>query len=142
MAKTELSWVEGRLFIGTDSHGTSLLIGRGDNPEHPWNGAKPSDLLLLAVASCSAYDVVEILLKQREPMIGLRVVTTAENLVDPPYSFTWIHNHYIVEGPVKPDRLDRAIRLSEEKYCCVINSLRPGVSFSADFEITEPRVAT
>src|SRR5512139_1079629 len=137
MGAITLRWVEDKMMVASDTNGHSIVIGRSPDPKHQWIGAKPSDLLLLAVASCSSYDVVEILTKQREPLRGLRVETTADNLVDPPYTFTWIHNHYIVDGPVNPDRLDRAIRLSEEKYCCVINSLRPGVSFSADFEIRD-----
>jgi putative redox protein len=89
----------------------------------------------MAVASCATYDVVEILVKQREPLEDLRVLCTGEQLPDPPYTFTSIHLHYIAYGAIRSQNLERAICLSEDKYCSVISSLRPGVPITHDFEI-------
>jgi hypothetical protein len=54
---------------------------------------------------------------------------------DPPYTFTCIHLHYQVTGAVNPEKLERAVRLSEDKYCSVISTLRPGVPITNDFQI-------
>jgi putative redox protein len=135
MGTVTLRWVEEHLFTGSDSHGHSVVIGR--NPQNPdeWAGMKPSDLLLVAVAGCATWDVIEILQKQRVPLRELRVECTGEQGDTPPYTFTSIHNHYIASGAVDPERLEKAIRLSEDKYCSVIATLRPGVPVTSDFEI-------
>jgi putative redox protein len=135
LSKITVNWLHEKIFVGTDSNRHSIVIGRSADPEQTWIGMKPSDLLLLAVASCAVYDIVEILQKQREPLLGLRVECSGDQLSDPPYSFTSIHNHYIVRGQVNPSKLEKAIRLSEDKYCSVISSLRPHVLVTSDFEI-------
>lgn len=137
MAKISLRWVEEKVFVGTDSNGHSIVIGRTSAENHPWDGLKPSDLLLLAVASCAAYDVVEILTKQREPLYDFRVETSGDQLAEPPYSFTSIRNHCKISGPVDPKKVEKAIQLAEDKYCSVISSLRPKVDFHSDFEILQ-----
>jgi len=135
MATVTIRWVEGTLMVGTDSNGHSIVIGR--NPDDPKTniGVKASDLLLLSAAACSAYDVAEILAKQREPLQDLKVECNGEQLSEPPYRFTKIHLHYRVVGDVAQDKVERAIRLSEEKYCSVLNTLRAGVELSSDYEI-------
>lgn len=135
MATVTIRWVEGTLMVGTDSNGHSIVIGR--NPDDPKTniGVKASDLLLLSAAACSAYDVAEILAKQREPLQDLKLVCSGEQLSEPPYRFTKIHLHYRVVGDVAQDKVERAIRLSEEKYCSVLNTLRAGVELSSDYEI-------
>ena len=58
--------VESKLMIGVDSYGHPLVIGNLSEREPPWAGLKPSDLLMLAAASCSGYDVDMILSKQNQ----------------------------------------------------------------------------
>ena len=135
MANVTLRWIEEKLMMASDSNGHSIVIGRSPQPEFEWEGVKPSDLLLMSVASCSAYDVVEILAKQREPLEALKVICEGDQESNPPYIFTNIQIKYFVKGQVNPKKLEKAIRLSEEKYCCVIASLRPGVPISSDYEI-------
>ena len=135
MDKITLRWIEKHMMVATDSHGHSVVVGRSPDPQYEWVGVKPSELLLMSVASCSAYDVVEILTKQREPLQDLKVTCGGEQLKEPPYSFTSIHIHYILTGAVNPEKVQKAILLSEDKYCSVISTLRPGVPISSDFEI-------
>ena len=125
------------LMTGADSNGRPLVIGWQRDKEPEWTGLKPSDLLLLAAASCASYDVVTILTKQREPLEGLEVTCTGEQESEPPYQFTSIHLHYAVQGSVKPKKVERAIALSEEKYCSVTNTLKATVKITTDFEIVE-----
>jgi putative redox protein len=135
MGKITLRWLEEKVFVGTDSNGHSIVIGRTSDDQHPWDGIKPSDLLLLAVASCAVYDVVEILTKQREPVRDLRVQCSGDQMAEAPYTFTHIHNHYQVFGKVNEQKLKKAIQLSEDKYCSVISTLRPQVEVNSDFEV-------
>ena len=135
MGKITLRWIEGVMMAGSDSNGHSVVIGRSPDSEHVWAGIKPSDLLLLAVASCSSHDVVEILTKQREPLEDLKVTCEGDQMPDPPYTFTRIHVHYLIKGRVNPEKLDRAIHLAEDKYCSVISTLRPGGPITSDYDI-------
>jgi putative redox protein len=135
MGTITLRWVEQHLMLVSDSNGHSIAVGKSPDPQHSWAGVKPSDLLLMAVASCSAYDVVEILTKQRAPLRDLKVTCSGDQMSDPPYKFTKIHMHYMVQGDVDTEKLEKAIRLSEEKYCSVIATLKPGVPISSDYEI-------
>ncbi len=137
MSTVFVQWIDSQLMVGVDSYGHPLVLGSWPERDPEWAGLKPSDLLLLAAASCSAYDVAMILTKQREPLAGLEVRCTGEQQSDPPFAFTHIHLHYTVKGAVNPDRLERAIRLSEEKYCSVVNTLRPGVEITSDYEIVQ-----
>jgi len=123
--------------VVSDSNGHSIVVGRSPYPQFAWIGVKPSDLLLMAAASCAAYDVVEILTKQREPLEDLKIQCSGDQMPDPPYTFTRIHLFYSVRGNINPDKLEKAIRLSEDKYCSVISSLRPGVPIASDYEIKE-----
>ena len=91
----------------------------------------------MPVASCSAYDVVEIMEKQRESLDDLKVICEGDQTSEPPYTFTKIHLHYVAKGAVDPKKLEKAIRLSNDKYCSVICTLRPGVPISSDFEIIQ-----
>ena len=135
MGTITLRWIEGHLMVASDSNGHSVVIGRSPEPPHAWIGMKPAELLLVAVASCSTWDITEILAKQREPLQDLKVFCTGEQLADAPFSFLSIHLHYVAYGPVDSEKLAKAIRLSEEKYCSVLCTLRPGVQITSDFEV-------
>jgi putative redox protein len=137
MGTVTLKWVDSLLMVGADSNGRSVTIGWQRDKEPEWTGLKPSDLLLLAAASCSTYDIVTILTKQREPLQGLEVTCSGEQQPDPPYQFTSIHLHYAFKGPVDPQKVERAIQLSEDKYCSVTNTLRSAVTITHDFEVQQ-----
>lgn len=135
MGTVTVRWIESHLMVGIDSNGNSIVIGRSPENEQEFVGVKPSDLLLLGAASCSMYDVVDILKKQREPLQDIKIFCTGDQQVDPPYAFTSIHLHYVVYGEVNSEKLEKAIQLSEVKYCSVICTLRSGVTITSDYEI-------
>jgi putative redox protein len=135
MSKVAVKWLGSQLMLGLDSFGHPVVTGSWPERSPEWAGLKPSDLLLLSAAACSAYDVVMILGKQREPLEGLEVTCAGDQNADPPYAFTHLHLHYIAYGAVSEDKLARAISLSEDKYCSVTNTLKPSVAISSDFEV-------
>lgn len=135
MASVVVRWLKPHLMVGTDSNGNSIVISKLIDDQKAAFGMKPSDLLLLAAASCSGYDIADILIKQREPIKNLQVNCDGIQLDKPPYNFTKIHLHYIISGAVEEKKLEKAIKLSEEKYCSVINTIRPGVQITNDYEI-------
>lgn len=132
----EINWVRGEMFAGRDGYGNSIVIGSTPGDEIQFKGVKPSDLLLLSLIACSAYDVVKIIEKQRHRLHSLRVTATSAQQSRPPYAFEKIHVHYrVVAHGLKVEQLRRAIELSETKYCSVYNTLKHGVELSSDFEL-------
>jgi putative redox protein len=120
---------------GTNGH--SVVVGRSPLPEFTYEGVKPSDLLLMAVVSCSAYDVVNILQKQRENLTSMKVICKGQQKEEPPYNFTAIYIRYILGGDLSPTKVGKAIRLSEEKYCSVMNSLRRNIQITSEYELLD-----
>ena len=82
-------------------------------------GNSPTDLVLIALCGCTAYDVVSILQKKREPLTGLEVSAEAEKATDSPRVYTAIKLVYRIAGNVTRKAAEDAVRLSEQKYCSV-----------------------
>ena len=125
------------LMTGIDSRGTSTVIGITEDNDPPWRGLKAKDMLLLSAASCSAYDIVSILNKQKENLVSLEVICSGQQESEPPRKFTHIHLKYVLRGQLNPENVEKAIRLSEDKYCPVINTLKGSVEITSDYEIVE-----
>ncbi|AIU68960.1 OsmC/Ohr family stress-inducible protein [Thermococcus eurythermalis] len=108
--KGRVKWVEGMQFIGSiEDGGCSIVLGEG--------GISPMKLLLLSVAGCTAYDVMMILKKMREPIEGLEVEISGERREEHPRVYTKVNIHYRIYGDVKEEKARRAIELSQDKYC-------------------------
>ena len=97
----------------------------------------PMETLLASLAACSSFDVLTILKKKRQKVTGYSVEATAERREDSyPKVFTKIHLKYIVKGEsVAREAVERAIELSEEKYCSVGAMLKNSVPITSSFEI-------
>lgn len=89
-------------------------------------GPSPMDLLLASLAGCTAFDVVSILEKSRQPLTGLSVRADGVRAEDHPRRYTRITLTYTVHGDVDERALRRAVELSEEKYCSVSATLKQG----------------
>ena len=121
MANATVRWIEGKRFIGTDSTSHSVVLSTPDEGI----GMKPSDLLLVALSSCTAVDVVDILKKKRIELAKLEIQTSAEQEVEPPWTFRKIHLKYILRGKGLTARdAEQTIQLSQEKYCSVAATIR------------------
>jgi len=142
MGQIAVKWTgdDSRLFVGRDSGGRVVTVGYWQKPDEAgwteWRAAKASDLLVIALCACSGYDVVDILLKQRAVLTGLTIIADAEQAPDPPWAFVRIHLHYVLSGAnLDPQKVERAIKLSEEKYCSVAATIRGVTQITHDFEI-------
>ena len=132
MADVRLVWTGDRIqFVGTTGYGEPILVG-GD-VEGP--GAKPSDLLPLSLAACTAYDVVEILRKQRQDLVGLEVVATSVQDPDPPWTFRSIHLRFRLTGPVDASKAAKAVEIAETRYCAVAATIRSVVRLTHEVAI-------
>jgi putative redox protein len=136
MGKASVAWVQKLQFVGTDSTRHSVVVSAAD--EENGVGMKPSELLLISLASCTAYDVVNILQKKRKELRLFRIDIEAEQEAESPWAFTRIHLHYVVAGEnISARDVSKAIELSHEKYCSVSATLRKAVELTHDYEIIE-----
>jgi putative redox protein len=132
LANATIRWVTGKQFVGTDSTHHSVVL----SPADVGVGMKPSELLLVALGSCTAVDVVEILAKKRTTLISLEIQVTGEQDVDPPWTFRKFHIQYLLKGKGLTEKaVAQAIQLSEEKYCSVAATIRATAPISTGFEI-------
>ena len=116
--KARVKWVEGVSFVGESQSGHAVVIDGA--PEHGGRnrGMRPMETVLLGAASCTAFDVVLILKKARQPIADCVVDAEAERATTEPKVFTKIHLHYAVAGRgLDPKQVERAVKLSKEKYC-------------------------
>lgn len=131
-----VKWTGERQFIGTDSGNHSVVLSshREENP----TGMKPSDLLLVALASCSAYDVVDILEKKKAGLDHLEVVVRKVQDEDPPWTFRQIHLDYYIKGSDLTEKgVDQAITLSLEKYCSVAATVSGKAEITHHYHLVE-----
>jgi putative redox protein len=132
MGEVRLRWTGERLqFIGETGYGEPVSVG-GDAAGP---GAKPSDLLPLSLAACTAYDVVEILRKQRQDLRGLEAIVTSVQDLDPPWTFRAIDVEFVMTGQVDRHKAERAVELAEGKSCSVAATLRPVVALTHSVRI-------
>ena len=136
MAQVSVKWLEKKRFVGVDSTNHSVVISSAG--EDGGIGVKPSELLLLALGSCTAYDVVNILQKKRQRLTDMEVIVTAEQCPEPPWTFIGFHVHYALEGHGLDEHAVRqAIELSDEKYCSVSATLKLSAPVTHDYSIVE-----
>ncbi|MBN1179149.1 MAG: OsmC family protein [Anaerolineae bacterium] len=129
MGTIRVKWLEKLQFVGIDSTKHSVVMSSPN--EENGTGMKPSELMLVALGGCSAYDVVNILSKKRQVLTDLDVSVSAEQEPDPPWTFRKIHMKYRLRGKGLSEKVVRdAVELSKTKYCSV------GVTLSAAAEIT------
>lgn len=134
MSSASVKWIGGKQFVGVDSTKHSVVLSTPDEGV----GMKPSELMLVALASCTAVDVVEILNKKRLGLEALEISVEAEQEKDPPWTFRKIHLIYRLKGEKLTEKdVAQAIELSEEKYCSVAATLRGVAEITTSFEILD-----
>lgn len=131
---TRMVWRNGMTFDGTTTTGHHIVIDALP-PTGSDNGPKPIELLLTALAGCTAMDVLSILQKKREPVEGLQVLVNGERCHEHPRIYTDIEIVYYVRGNVNPASVARAIELSETKYCGVSAMLGHSAKIQTRFEV-------
>jgi putative redox protein len=137
--KARIEWIEGRVFLGTSNSGHGIVIAAPTAPGAVTIAPSPMEYVLLGTGGCTATDVVMILEKGRQDVRGCEVTLESERAPEEPKVFTKIHFHFKLTGKgLKPDAVERAIKLSAEKYCSASIMLeKSGTVITHDFEIVE-----
>jgi putative redox protein len=136
--EARVKWVENAEFVGETGSGHAMVI---DGPAEIGGrnlGPRPMELMLLAVGSCSAVDIVHILKKARQPVSGCEVKVSGERAETDPKVFTRIHLQFIVSGAgLSENQVKRAVELSAEKYCSASIMLQKACPVSHGYELRQ-----
>ena len=116
--KARVQWLDGRAFVGVPGSGHAVVMDGAPEAGGRNIGVRPMEMLLLGLGGCTAFDVVMILEKGREKVTGCEVELEADRAGEDPKVFTRIKMLYRLRGKnLKPAAIERAIKLSAEKYC-------------------------
>jgi len=141
--KARITWVQDRMFVAESGSGHALVTGRADGPDGRSLCPSPMELVLMGMGGCTAFDVVQILEKGREPIEDCVAELAAERAPTDPKVFTRVHVHFVVKGRgLDPAKVDRAIKLSADKYCSASIMIGKTAVITHDVEIvdsTKPR---
>ncbi len=134
--KARVKWLDNMSFVGESGSGHAIVM---DGPPELGGrnlGVRPMEMLLLGLGGCSSFDVVLILQKSKQQVTDCEVLIEAERAEQDPKVFTRMHLHFIVKGhQLSADKVERAIRLSAEKYCSASIMLGKTAEITHDFEI-------
>jgi len=129
------AWKNETTFVGQNTTGGIVQMGPLDGKP----GIGPMQLLLVAAAGCTGMDIVSILQKKRVNLTDMQVRVRGKRADDYPMIWTDIHLTYLVWGKdIKPKDVEKAIRLSETKYCSVGIMLGKSSKISSEFHILNP----
>ena len=127
--KTTLAWQRDLVFTGSTPQGYEIEF----DAQAQW-GCKPTEALLLSLAGCMGIDVVSILAKMRITLASFRIEIEGERNPTPPQYYKTVEMVLYISGTnLEPEKVERAIALSRNKYCSVYNSLRPDLQLNVRF---------
>jgi len=136
--KARVKWIEGTAMLGEADSGHGVIM---DGPPEFGGrnlGVRPMEMLLIGMGGCTEFDVLHILRKARQDVTRCELELTAERAEVEPKVFTRIHAHFILAGKdLAEKQVERAIRLSAEKFCSASIMLGATAQITHDFEIRD-----
>ena len=133
-----VKWIDGMLMVGKSDSGHTIVM---DGPPEIGGenlGVRPMEMLLLGMAGCTMIDVVSTLKKMREDVVECQTQVSADRAEEYPKVFTNIHVHFILRGnQLNSSNVDKAIKLSAEKYCSASIMIGKTAIITHDYEIIE-----
>jgi putative redox protein len=136
--KARIKWVEDRTFVGESGSGNTVVVGNSKGPDGRALSVSPMEMVLIGLGACTAFDVVHILEKSREPIEDCVAELDAERAEQDPMVFTRVHMHFVVTGRgLSGNKVERAIQLSAEKYCSASAMIGKTAEITNDFEVID-----
>jgi putative redox protein len=136
--KARVKWLDHMSFVGESESGHTVVMDGSPDVGGRNLAARPMEMVLLGMGGCTAFDVVMILQRARQPITDCIIELSAERSDEVPRVFTKIHAHYIVKGKgLSEKQVEKAVSLSAEKYCSVSIMLGKTAQITHDFEILE-----
>lgn len=116
--KARVQWLDGRAFVGESGSGHAVVMDGSPEAGGRNIGVRPMEMLLMGLGGCTAFDIVMILERMREKVTALDIELEAERATEDPKVFTHVKLIYKLRGRgLKPANVERAVKLSAEKYC-------------------------
>ncbi|MBC7136944.1 MAG: OsmC family protein [Oceanibaculum nanhaiense] len=136
--KTRVKWIDGMAFMGESGTGHAVVMDGAPENGGRNLGPRPMEMLLLGLGGCTAFDVVMILQKGRQPIEDCQVEIEAERAEDHPKVFTKVHMRYLVKGRgLSADAVHRAVELSVDKYCSATHVINKTAAMTHEVVIEE-----
>lgn len=137
--KATIKWVDGAMFVAEAGSGHAIVVDGPPDIGGRNMGARPMELMLMGVGACSSVDVVNILKRGRQQVVGCEARLEATRVDAVPALFETIHLHFVVTGrELDAAKVKRAVELSAEKYCSASIMLgKAGVKITHDYEVVD-----
>jgi putative redox protein len=136
--KARIKLADGVTFVAESGSGHAVVVDAAPDVGGRNLGARPMELVLMGAGACTAVDVMLILRKARQPVTDCVVELEADRAEEEPKVFTKIRLRYIVTGKgLAPAQVERAIKLSKEKYCSATIMLAKTAEVTFDYEVRE-----
>lgn len=134
----KFSWQGGMKFEAIPPSGHRVIMDSAAAHGGEDEGPRPMELVLVALGGCTGMDVISILNKMKHPIEGLEIEVSAERAPEHPKVYTKVHIVYKFRGKnLEIEKIEKAVRLSQEKYCSVSEMLRKTAQLTYSIEITE-----
>lgn len=134
----KVDWIDGLRFVASDDKGHSIVVDAPKECGGEVSGFGPMQLLLAAFGGCTGIDITETMRKQRQKLEDLEIIVSGRRVSEPPRVYDRVHVEYRVKGRnLKDKAVQRAIELSQEKYCSVAATLKTKADVSYDYEIQQ-----
>jgi len=134
----KVKWIDGMRFVANDDKGHSIIMDVSKEHGGEGSGFGPMQLLLAAFGGCTGIDVVEIMRKQRQGLEDLEMIVSGERVSEPPRVYDKVRVEYRLKGKdLKEKAVQRAIQLSQEKYCSVGATLKTKAEVSYNYDIQQ-----
>ncbi|MFN4142304.1 OsmC family protein [Aestuariivirga sp.] len=139
--KARVQWLDGRAFVGESGSGHAVVMDGSPESGGRNIGIRPMEMMLLGLGGCTAFDIVMILERMREKVTGLDIALEGDRAAQDPKVFTHVKLIYKVTGfNLKPANVERAVKLSAEKYCSASAMFGHTAKLEHSFEIIEAGV--
>jgi putative redox protein len=115
--KASVKWLDNRVFVGQSGSGHAVVMDGPPDAGGQNLGPRPMEMLLLGMGGCASFDVVSMLERMQQPIMGCTAELSAERAEVEPKVFTRINIHFRITGAVDEAKAARAVKLSAEKYC-------------------------
>ncbi len=134
--KVSIKWIDGVSFVGESETGHAVVLDGALENGGRNIGMRPMEMLLIGMGACTSFDVVTILKKARQPIVDCIAEIDAIRADEIPKVFTKIHVHFVITGTgLNALQVERAVKLSAEKYCSASIMLSKACEITHDFEI-------
>jgi len=132
----KVKWIDGTRFVANDDKGHSIIMDVSKEHRGEGAGFSPVQLLLAGLGGCTGMDVVNILQKQRQKLTDFEILVSGERASDYPRVYSKVHVDYRFRGDcLKEKTVQRAIQLSQDKYCSVGAMIKKTAKLSHNYKL-------